>query len=402
MRQLRILVATDQWSPDTIGGSARVAADSARALVRRGHELTVLAPAAPGLPEHANEDGVEVSRVLRRRSLPQTAADPIASWYAARTLRGRRFDVIVAHQTTNAAGLAAARLGAPLLYVFHASVVLEQRYLRRRTGLGPRAARVALDPLLVGLERSTVSRAAEILVLSAFSRQVLLDRYPGAAAKTRIVRGGVDDVFFDPPPEAAAEIRRRYGVREGGLLLATARRLEPRMGVDELVRALALVDRADAVLAVAGDGMERGRLGALATELGVSDRVRLLGRIPEPELRSLYAAADLFVLPTVAFEGFGMSTVEALAGGTPVLGTAVGATPEILGDLDPSLIAPRADARSLADGIERVLPLLGPGLRTRCAAYARERYGWDAVVTLWEEAIRAVARIDDVGGLGNL
>jgi glycosyltransferase involved in cell wall biosynthesis len=395
-------VATDQWSPDTVGGSARVAADTARALARRGHELTVLAPARPDLPKHALEDGVEVSRVLRRHGAPQTVADPLATRQAARTLRGRRFDLLLAHQTTNAAGLAAARLDAPLAYVFHASVVLEQRFLRRRTGVAPRLARVALDPLLVGLERSAIARAAGILVLSSFSREVLVERYPQARGKTRVVGGGVDEAFFAAPPEPPANVRRRYDVPDGGLLLAAVRRLEPRTGVDELLRALALHAAPHVFLAIAGDGMERERLGALARELGISDRVRFLGRIPERDLRSLYAAADLCVLPTVAFEGFGMSTVEALAGGTPVLGTAVGATPEILRGLDPSLVTAHADARSLADGLERVLPLLGAELRARCAAYARTYYSWEAAIPHWEEAIRAVARIDDVGGLGNL
>jgi glycosyltransferase involved in cell wall biosynthesis len=395
-------VATDQWSPDAIGGSARVATDSARALVRRGHELTVLAPAIPGVPEQALEDGVEVARVLRRHGVPQTIADPIATRQAARTLRGRRFDIVLAHQSTNASGLAAAGLGAPLVYVFHASVVLEERFLRRRAALGPRLTRIALDPLLVGLESVAVSRAAGILVLSSFSRDVLLGRHASAAQKTHAVAGAVEDVFFAAPPKPALDVRRRYGVPDGGLLLATVRRLEPRMGVDELLRALARVDGARLVLVIAGDGIERERLGSLADELGVSSRVRFLGRIPEDELRSLYAAADLFVLPTVAFEGFGMSTVEALAAGTPVLGTAVGATPEILTGLDPMLVTPRADAQSLAAGLERVLPRLGPELRERCAAYAQANYTWDTVITRWEEAIRAVARIDDPGGLGNL
>jgi glycosyltransferase involved in cell wall biosynthesis len=399
---LRILVATDQWSPDTVGGSARVAADSARALARRGHELTVLTPAVPGLPEHATEDGVELARVLRRHGAPQTAADPVATWHAARTLRGRRFDVAVAHQTSNAAGLAAAGVGAPLVYVFHASVVLEERFLRRRVGHARRLAKIALDPLLVGLEHVAVSRADGIIVLSSFSRDLLLGRHPSAQPKIRPVAGGVGDAFFEEPPLRVEELRRRYDVPDRGLLLATVRRLEPRMGVDELLRAVARLDERRLVLAVAGDGMEHARLREVASELGISDRVRFLGRIPEAELRSLYAAADLFVLPTVAFEGFGMSTVEALASGTPVLGTAVGATPEILQALDPAFVVPQADAQSLAEGLGRVLPRLGDELRARCTAYARANYAWDAVIAGWEQAIHSVARIDDGEGRGNL
>ena len=116
--------------------------------------------------------------------------------------------------------------------------------------------------------------------------------------------------------------------------------------------------------------------------------MRFLGRVSESELRALYAAADLFVLPTVAYEGFGMSTVEALASGTPVLGTAVGATPEILAPIDEALIVPRADANALAAGLRRVIPLLTPELRARCAERARAEYAWEVAILPWEAALR--------------
>lgn len=392
MSRLRILIATDQWSPDRVGGSARVAADSARALASRGHEIAVLAPAVAGLAAHASENGVEVFRVLRRHGLPQTIADPIVTRHAARELRGRDFDVAVAHQSTTGAGLAAARLGTPLALVFHASAVLEMRFLRPRVSRARRLALSALEPALVGLERAAVARAAGILVLSSFSRDLLLERHPAAEAKTHTVSGGVDVAFFEEPPEPSHEVRARYRVPEDALLLATARRLEPRMGVEELIRALAQLADERVVLVVAGDGIERDNLTRLSTTLGVSDRVRLVGRIAERELRSLYAAADLFVLPTIAYEGFGMSTVEALASGTPVLGTSVGATPEILAAIDRVLLVDRADPESLAAGVRRVLPTLGPELSARCAAVARTRYAWDAVIGHWEKALRTVAR----------
>ena len=71
----------------------------------------------------------------------------------------------------------------------------------------------------------------------------------------------------------------------------------------------------------------------------------------ESELRDWYRAADLVVLPTVAYEGFGMVTAEALATGTPVVGTPVGATPELLEPLDPRLVAAGSDPDALAAAI---------------------------------------------------
>jgi glycosyltransferase involved in cell wall biosynthesis len=387
---LRILVATDQWSPDVVGGSARLAADSARALARRGHDVVVLTLADPNLNEIGNEAGVHVMRVLRRGPFPQTLADPFSSYRHARSLRKRDFDVLLAHQTTNAAGLSAARLGAPLAFVFHASVVLEMRFLRERLSRIRGASLYALDPVLVALERTAVQRASGLFVLSRFSKELLCGRHQKARGRVHLVGGAVDDTFFAEPGDPQA-CRERLGIPPGCLLF-TARRLEPRMGVDILIEALALIEDERVVLAVAGSGSSHEALVRRVEGLGLRHRIRLLGRVSDDDLRSLYAAADLFVLPTVAYEGFGMSTVEALAAGTPTLGTAVGATPEIVGELGTEFISQTADAETLAAAIRRVLPLLGPEVRARARLLAEGHFRWDTTIPGWENALATVAR----------
>jgi glycosyltransferase involved in cell wall biosynthesis len=104
-------------------------------------------------------------------------------------------------------------------------------------------------------------------------------------------------------------------------------------------------------LLIGGSGPLRAELEAQVKSLALGDCVRLLGFVPEAQLPAHYRAADLFVLPTAQIEGFGLVTIEALASGTPVLGTPIGATSEILGGLDASLLTGGADAESLAAGI---------------------------------------------------
>lgn len=391
---MRILVATDQWFPDLRGGSARVAAETARRLARRGHDVVVLAPRAAGKPVETAEGSLVVRRVLRRSALPQTLTDVATTRAAARALRRSAFDLLLAHQPTTAVGLAAAGIDAPSALVFHASPALELRFLRSRLRWGPRRlSTYALEPALVLLERSAVRRTASVLVLSEYSRSLLLGRHADADPRTVLVFGGVDTALFSPGDGVLAA-RGRLGVTSDLPLLLTVRRLEPRMGLEELLHAVGrLASSRDLVLAVVGDGFLREPLRKLARELGLAERVRFLGRLPEKELRDWYRAADLFVLPTAAYEGFGMVTAEALASGTPVVGTPVGATPELLRPLEPRLVARGADAGSLALAIADALVLAGEGLRRRCCEYARERFDWDRVIGGWEEAlVEAAAR----------
>jgi glycosyltransferase involved in cell wall biosynthesis len=122
------------------------------------------------------------------------------------------------------------------------------------------------------------------------------------------------------------------------------------MGLDELLRAVAIVREnvPDVLLLIGGSGGLRRGLEAQAAGLGLGGHVRFLGFVPEARLAAHYQAADFFVLPTRELEGFGLVTVEALACGTPVLGTPVGATPEILGTVGADYIFEGPDARAIA------------------------------------------------------
>src|SRR5438309_721199 len=100
---MRLLLVTDQWAPDVTGGSARVAADTARALASRGHEVVVIAPRRRDRPDVEQTGGFELRRALRRGPFPQTFADTVETFRLGRRA-GSRFELLLAHQTTNAVG----------------------------------------------------------------------------------------------------------------------------------------------------------------------------------------------------------------------------------------------------------------------------------------------------------
>ena len=131
--------------------------------------------------------------------------------------------------------------------------------------------------------------------------------------------------------------------------------------------------------------------------LGLDKHVTFLGFVTEAELPRYYQAADVFVLPTRELEGFGLVTAEALACGTPVLGTRVGATPELLEPLDARLVFQDASAEAMAADLAALLARLAGDaaaagdLRAACRRHAEARFGWDHVVDDLEAALREVA-----------
>ena len=390
---MRILVAIDQWFPDRPAGSARLAAASAAGLAARGHEVTVLAPKNGSVGE-SREAGVVVRRVLARNVLPQTLTDPVETWRHARDLPADGFDVLLAHESTTAVGLRSRAKRTPLVLMFHASAAREQRFLRSQLRPGLRKlSTYALAPPLDLLERQAVAAADRVLVLSAFSRSLLQEDHAIDGARVSNVPGLVDTERF-APADGKSAARGRLGLAGDGPVLLTVRRLEPRMGIDRLLRALPRLERDDATLVVAGSGSLGGELPRLAAELGVAERVLFVGPVADDSrLADWYRAADLFVLPTTAYEGFGMATVEALATGTPVVGTAIGATPELLSPLDPRLVAPSADPGALAAAIDDALGFAVTDAFARgCRAYAEERFGVGNAIEAWEEALEEARR----------
>ena len=137
---MRILVATDQWFPDILGGVARVAAGTSRGWAAAAHDVVVLAPREDGnkVPEgHPVEGEPTVVRALPRGLLPQTLGDPLWTRRSAVRVGTKGFDVLVAHTCTTAWGLLRAHPRLPLLDVFHADAAEESRICarpRRRAG----------------------------------------------------------------------------------------------------------------------------------------------------------------------------------------------------------------------------------------------------------------------------
>jgi glycosyltransferase involved in cell wall biosynthesis len=391
---MNVLVVSDVDPAGRASGAERILVAHCAGLAARDHTVCLIAGTRGG-----SGSPVELTGTVR---LYRYAWSPSAFARVARLCRSLfsevRFDVAVLHQPFSGLGvlLAPGSRSIPKAYVFHSPWA--QEYAVRGTGRGALAG--AGRFLRRWVERRALRASRRIFVLSRFMAGRLEAEHPGLSARAVVLPGGVALDRFAPADDREA-LKRSLSIRPGGVLLVAIRDLEPRMGLDNLLRAFREVsrEREDATLLIGGDGPMRSELAGLAAGLGLGDSVRFEGYIPEARLPLYYQAADFCVLPTRALEGFGLVTAEALACGTPVLGTPVGATPELLAALQPDLLFEGVEPPALARGILAHLRRArhDPGgyriLRARCREYAAARFGWDRIAERLEGELLAVARI---------
>ncbi len=182
------------------------------------------------------------------------------------------------------------------------------------------------------------------------------------------LRNGVDLERFQPIDRAAA--RAAVGLVPGRFTLLSVGLLDPRKAHDLIIRALPRLPDVD--LLIAGIGPERKNLEQLARELGVQDRVTLLGAVPQTELKNYYNAADALVLAS-SREGWANVLLEAMACGTPVVASNVWGTPEVVAAPEAGVLMPERTP----DGLVRALGQLRADYpeHTATRRYA-ENFGW--------------------------
>ncbi len=228
------------------------------------------------------------------------------------------------------------------------------------------------------IEQSTYNRCDRFIVLSKAFGQILHQKYQVPWQKIHIIPGGVDINHFQNNL-SRQEARIKLGWPTNRPILFTSRRLVHRMGIDKLLQAIAMIKVGipDIWLAIAGCGHIQALLQQQARELGLENNVQFLGFLPENDLPVAYQAADLTVMPSQSFEGFGLAILESLACGTPVLCTPVGGMPEILQKFSPDLITEAITVESIADKLAQVmlgkLPLPS---REECRNYTIKNYDW--------------------------
>lgn len=207
---------------------------------------------------------------------------------------------------------------------------------------------------------------------------------PQARSRMRQLTPGVDSDTF-VPGTGGGEVRRRYGLGDAPVIVCVSR-MVARKGQDMLVRALPGVRAAvpDARLLLVGDGPHRRAVKAAAGRAGIGAAVTFAGRVPWQQTPAMYAAGDVFAMPTrtrlggLEPEALGICYLEAAATGLPVIAGDSGGAPDAVRDGENGFVV---DGRNLDDLTGRLVQVLtDTELATRFGrtgrAWVREQWGW--------------------------
>jgi phosphatidylinositol alpha-1,6-mannosyltransferase len=377
---LRIGLITSEFPPD-LGGVETYAWQLAKELGQRPDlHVTVYAP--PKSASITAPPGVTIKPILTScmgLDWPRLKDEPIDVWHAL-----------------SACHAWIAEKNRPTVVSVHGNDFLAPYPLTMRPALALPGLRVLrpivwrrLRPMWQRRTGNMLARAlpvaAAILVNSRYTAEVLLKHHPACVDKTHITWVGVDPSFFEVPRAPRNKVPQ---------LLTVSRLSEPRKNVDRVLHALAaLKDRFEFEYTVAGEGMLRAELERLAERLGLSRRVRFVGRVSDADLRHLYSRADLFILTASvepgSHEGFGIVYLEAAASGVPSLAARLAGAAEAVAEGQSGFFVDTPDEASLRDALARYLAGETRFNADGCRDFARG-FDWKRIADMCEATYRKV------------
>jgi len=394
-QKLTILSLQYHCYPDEVGGAWGLTYETNKRLVARGHKVyQITCKSSENQPSQEVIDGIQYYRVSLRES-----KGILPLWNAIR----KKVKAILKLESIHLIHIHNPLIGflvllqpslwkVPKIYHFHSSWFDEERINAVGTAEISLGLKFRLEMIRV-MEWACYRFSRTLLFLSEYSKNRFKDYYSLSNPDLVIIPGGVDLKDFHPleVEENNNAIREKLNLKKDVPLILTVRRLEERMGLENLVSAVEILLKKNPEkffqLAMVGKGSLHKRLEDLIAEKKLSDTIRLTGLVSREALPLYFRVADLFVLPTTAIEGFGLVTAEAFASGLPVMGTPVGATKEILALVDKNLILQGTSPEYLAKGMEHFLdnPEYYSQLKSKCRETAERNFSWEKVVDQTEE-----------------
>lgn len=384
---MNVLFISDVPMRNPSSGSEQVLYNQALGLSKIGDKITVINRInGKGPIQYFNEDLLSEGTYFAD---PTNITHFVSSTYRLPSKIYKKFysvdtfGVIICHQPFTFFALLVKNniRKLPILYIFHSPS--HEEYLLANKNV-PKWKNLFQAHLRKRIEGFCIKRAQKVITLSRYMADKVKAIHRIPSERIFINAGGVDLNRFHHKKNRS-RLKDELNLPSGRIHLLTIRNLDYRMGLDNLLQAITILKdkQLEFHLTIGGEGPERKCLETMVKTFSLGHVVTLTGFIPKKDLANYYAAADFFILPTRCLEGFGLVTPESMACGTPVLGTPVGGTKEILSGFNSELLFKGTSPEAMADGIQHAIneyyydKRKYASLRQQCRKYIEERYSWD-------------------------
>lgn len=393
------------YFPDLIGGAWMYASGLAEALASRGHRVDVIVPKdRKELSDQETLNGVHIYRLNR----PSDNMPFMKKWnhdnrsvkeFLREHISDPRKAIIINHQAYLSPAFSSWQ-SPNSATIYHGP--WDQEYLLSKNyALANPINRLklkAFSTILKKAERKGLINSQQVFTASEYAGSRMIQSHPNIEKPQSVIGAGTDYQRFAPLSDSERDsYRHKLGIQKDEFLISTVRRLDKRMGLDLMVKAFQAVAAKNpkVQLLIAGKGEQKSELQELITKLELNQQVRLHGFVPDEELASFYAASDLTIMPSLDLEGFGLSTIESLGCGTPVLGSSSGANPEVITNLSKELIFRSGDIKDLSNKILEILSNKSKlPSREECRTYSIQNFSWSNASQIVEKCFENIIEGD--------
>jgi len=356
---MRIFMITERYPP-YIGGAPYCVYQMSTGLSRLGHEIVIVTCSAPNAQEHENIDGIKIQRI-QYWDFPRLKG---VSFIVNALRKSRRLvqedhaDIIHAHSgISGVIGCSCKKATLrPLVLTFHGLIFPD----------------TLTSKISLTVDRYVTQRADFITFDSRPMQEHFVKEFDLAWEKTCYIPNAVDTDLFKPMNVD----RKAWGINERDICLLYVGRLVKMKGLQILLKSFKEANREVEMLKllIVGNGPLRDELVEKTREYGLGDRVLFLGSIQPDKLPSIYAAADIAVLPS-AYEGLSRMLLEAMACGKAVIASDIPANRELITNGQDGFLVTPPTPSSLKEAI--VTFALNEGLREYLGKKAREKVSFE-------------------------
>lgn len=388
---MKWLIVVDKYIPELVGGNVVYVERFIKALNESGHQVTLLMGTnKKEFVEYEKIDNVEVYRIFLPNGVTALRfnAKKMLTQKTKELLDNGQYDCLNVHCgfALNIDFIKNYRKKVKIIYTMHTLDLYENIFDLIKS---IKTFNINLMNLLkfpfkilanIYYEFNTLKYSHKTIVMSEFVKNYVL-KFFGNKYKDKILVTGIGVTPISNLQRVSKDkAREKLDLKKDETIFITVRRLAPRMGLFNLIKAFSCIKDDNSRLFIVGKGDLYNKLDNYIKKLNLQNKITLSGFVENDLLHYYYCASDCFILPTEELEGFGISTIEALSYNLPVIGTPKGATPEILTRFDTNLITKTHKAQDIAEKINYYLENQEKYNNLEFDEMVNEYYNWNTLI----------------------